>query len=48
MVLAAALAIWKGWQLHSGRNALLAYGLAAMALALAIWHFTRKPPRRRI
>ncbi len=48
MVLAAALAVWKGWQLHSGRTALLAYGLAALALALAIWHFTRKPARPRI
>lgn len=44
MVLAAGVAIWKGWQLHSGRAALLAYALGALALAVAAWHFTRKPP----
>ncbi len=48
MALAAALAIWKGWQLRTGGRALFAYALAALALALAAWHFTRKPspPRR--
>jgi hypothetical protein len=48
MLLAAAVAIWKGSSFHTGRLALLAYGLAAMALALAAWHFTRKPPRLRV
>jgi hypothetical protein len=41
MVLAAAVAIWKGWQIHRGETAILAYGLGAMALALGIWHLTR-------
>jgi hypothetical protein len=45
MLLAAAVAIWKGWQIHRGEAAVLAYGLAALALALGVWHLTR-PPRR--
>ena len=47
MLLAAAAAIWKGWQIHRGETAVLAYGLGALALALAIWHMTRKPPQPR-
>jgi hypothetical protein len=43
MLLAAAVAIWKGWQIHRGETAVLAYGLGAMALALGVWHLTRKP-----
>jgi hypothetical protein len=47
MVLAAAVAIWKGWQIHRGETAILAYGLGALALALGVWHLTRKeaPPK---
>jgi hypothetical protein len=48
MLLAAAVALWRGWHIHTGRLALVAYALAALALALAIWHFTRKPPPRRL
>lgn len=42
MVIAAAVAIWKGWQIHRGETAVLAYGLGALALALGVWHLTRK------
>ena len=45
MLVAAALAMWKGWQIRRGETAVLAYGLGALALALAVWHLTRKPPR---
>jgi len=48
LLLAAALAIWRRWHIHNGRMALLAYTLAALALALAVWHFTRKPPPPRV
>ena len=42
MVVAAALAFWKGWRIHNnGHSALLACGLGALALALAAWHLTR-------
>jgi hypothetical protein len=43
MLIAAALAIAKGWQIHRGEMAVLAYGLGAMALAVGVWHLTRKP-----
>ena len=45
MILAAAIAFWKGWQIHHGETAVLAYGLGAMALAMGVWHLTRE--RRR-
>ncbi len=47
MLIAAAAAFWKGWQLHRGELAVLAFGLGALALALAVWHLTRKPPQPR-
>lgn len=47
MLFAACLALWKGWHLHRGETAMLAYGLAALALVLAIWHLTRKAPQPR-
>jgi hypothetical protein len=47
MLLAAAVALWKGWQIHRGETAMLAYGLGALALVLAIWHLTRRTERSR-
>lgn len=41
MLIAAAIAIWKGWQIHRGETAVLAYGLGALALAMAVWHLAR-------
>jgi len=41
MLVAAAIAVWKGWKIHTGTYAWMAYGLAAVALGLAIWHLTR-------
>jgi hypothetical protein len=41
MLIATAIAFWKGWQIHRGEKALLAYGLGALALAMAVWHLTR-------
>ena len=48
MLLAAVLAVWKGWQIHRGETAVLAYGLGALSLALAVWHLTRKPQQPRV
>lgn len=45
MLLAAVVAVWKGWQIHRGETAVLAYGLGALALSVAVWHLTRKAPR---
>jgi len=42
MLLAAGVAFWKGWQIHHGSHAWMAYGLGAAALGLAVWHLTRK------
>jgi hypothetical protein len=41
MLIAAAIAVWKGWQIHHGEKAALAYGLGALALAMAAWHLAR-------
>lgn len=48
MLLAAAVAFWKGWHLHHGQMAMMAYFLGALALAVAVWHLTRKAPRPKI
>ena len=47
MLIAAGLAFWRGWKIHTGETATLAYGLGLMALLLAAWYLTRKdaPPR---
>jgi hypothetical protein len=41
MLIAAAIAFYRGWQIHNGRYAWLACGLGVLALALAVWHFVR-------
>jgi fumarate reductase subunit D len=46
MLVAAAVAVWKGWKIHTGSHAWMAYGLAALALALAVWHMTRPSDAR--
>jgi hypothetical protein len=48
MVVAAAVAVWRGWKIHAGSHAWMAYGLAALALALAVWHLTRPSDARRV
>lgn len=46
MLAAAGVAFFRGWRIHDGHAALLAFGLGALALGLAIWHFSRKPDGR--
>jgi membrane protein YdbS with pleckstrin-like domain len=48
MLLAAATAAWRGWKIHTGTHAWMAYGLAALALGMAVWHLTRKPDAPRL
>lgn len=48
MLVAAGVAFWRGWKLHTGHEALVAYGLGALAVGLAIWHLTRKPDLPRV
>ena len=45
MLIAAAIALWKGFQNHHGNRAIMAFLLAAFAIGMGIWHFTRKPPQ---
>jgi hypothetical protein len=47
LLVAALLAFWKGWTIHRGQMAISAYSLGFLALALALWHITRKTPARR-
>jgi hypothetical protein len=46
MVVAAGIAFWRGWQIHTGRYAWMAYGLGVLALGLAAWHFLSAGRRR--
>ena len=39
MIVAAVFAFWRGWQIHHGQYAWMAYGLGVVALALGVWHF---------
>jgi hypothetical protein len=48
MLVAAGIAFWRGWKIHSGHTALLGYGLGMLALGLAVWHLTRNPGRPRV
>jgi hypothetical protein len=47
MVLAAAVAAWKGWQIHHGDRAVLASVLAGLALAMGVWELMRKDAKAR-
>lgn len=48
MLVAAAIAFWRGWKIHVGSPAYIGYGLGMVALGMAIWHFTRKPDTPRV
>ena len=43
MLASSGVAFWRGWRIHAaGHNAWLAIALGVLALAMAIWHMTRK------
>ncbi len=48
MLIAAGIAFYRGWKIHTGEYALMAYGLGALAVGLAVWHLTRSAPQRRM
>jgi hypothetical protein len=48
MLVASAVAFYKGWKIHHGQSALLGYALGVLALGLAIWHLTRPAPQPRM
>ena len=41
MLVAAGIAFYRGWKIHTGNYALMAYVLGVLALGLAVWHLTR-------
>jgi hypothetical protein len=44
MLLAAGgFALYQGWRIHSGRQALWAYGLGVLAVAVGLWRLIRNP-----
>jgi hypothetical protein len=46
MLLAAGcLAFYQGWKIHTGSQAIWAYGLGLLAVAIGVWRLTRKPDR---
>jgi hypothetical protein len=46
MLVASAVAFYRGWKIHTGPHVWLAYGLGLVALGLAVWHLTRKAAHR--
>jgi hypothetical protein len=46
LILFGILAIYRGWTVHTGQHALLAYALGVVALAIGAWRVTRKPRSR--
>jgi len=46
MLIAGCFALYEGWRILTGKRAVFALILGLVALALAAWHLTRKPPKR--
>ena len=38
-------ALYKGWTIHTGQRAWLAYGLGLVAIALGVWRVMRREDR---
>ena len=47
LILFGVLALYRGYTLHAGQRAWIAYALGGAALALGAWHIIRKAPPRR-
>ncbi len=45
LIVLGVLALYRGWTLHSGQGALIAYALGALSLAIGVWRVTRKESR---
>ena len=48
LIIFGVLALYRGWTLHQGAPALLAYALGALSLAIGGWRVTRSTARRRL
>lgn len=47
LLTAGCFALYAGWKAHGGRQALWAYGLALLAIALGTWRLTHHSGRPR-
>jgi len=45
LLAAGGFALYEGWKIHTGKQALWAFGLGVLAIAVGIWRLTRKPDR---
>jgi hypothetical protein len=48
MLAVAGTAFYRGWKIHTGNHAVMAYVLGVLAIGLAVWHLTRPAPQRRV
>jgi hypothetical protein len=48
LIIFGILALYRGWTLHAGASALLAYALGAVSLAIGGWRVTRRTARRQL
>jgi hypothetical protein len=46
LLAAGVFALYQGWRVHTGRQALWAYGLGVLAIAVGLWRLIRKPDQR--
>lgn len=46
LLAAGGFALYQGWRVHTGRQALWAYGLGVLAIAVGLWRLMRKPDQR--
>jgi hypothetical protein len=46
MLLAGCFALFEAWRMLKGERAVLALILGLVAIALGVWHLTRKAPKR--
>lgn len=47
LIVFGILALYRGWTLHAGAQALLAYGLGVVSLAIGGWRVSSRNARRR-
>jgi hypothetical protein len=48
LIIFGILAVYRGWTLHAGLQALLAYALGVVSLAIGGWRVSRRTARRRL
>jgi hypothetical protein len=46
LLAAGCFALYQGWRIHTGQQALFAYGLGALSIAVGVWRLMRKETPR--